>query len=358
MTASTRCAANATRDGVTWRCTRIAEHDGKCRYAVVLVCANAGCTRPAASEGLCGRHVFRGHYEGRPEGRSTVRGSSRTGLQYISRLPATWRADAGAFLGWLDARGLAEQTKGLRMYHLSRIASWTGGRPPMTLTVDDLAACLNRAGWAPATKASTLASLKVFYGWAVSTDRIDKSPAERIPKVKVPQRKPKPVLEDVFALVLATAPTLEERTMLRLAGVVGLRRAEVAQVHYDDIVQTPIGWVLEVRGKGDKDRVVPLPPDLAADLATLTEHGGYAFPGPTSGHLSPHWVGTMISRLLPDGYTMHKLRHRALTQAYQTTKDIVLTARLAGHASVATTQAFYVAVDEDALRSMVEGIAS
>ena len=99
---------------------------------------------------------------------------------------------------------------------------------------------------------------------------------------------------------------------------------------------------------------------LAAELLHWIESrgGGYAFPAPDGGHLTPHWVGTKVTRVLPAGFTMHKLRHRALTRAYAMSKDILLTSKLAGHSSVNTTSQYYVAADLAQLRALVEGLAT
>ena len=146
-----------------------------------------------------------------------------------------------------------------------------------------------------------------------------------------------------------------ERLMLRLAAECGLRRAEVAQVHSRDVVEDLGGWSLVVHGKGSRERVVPLPVSVGVELRALGR--GYAFPGDDHGHLSPRWVGTLISRLLPEGYTMHSLRHRFATRAYAVDRDVFTVQELLGHASPATTRV-YVQLPNDSKRRLVDAIAS
>lgn len=139
--------------------------------------------------------------------------------------------------------------------------------------------------------------------------------------------------------------------MLRLGAEVGMRRGEVAQVHSRDIIVDLTGWSLIVHGKGNRERIVPLPDGVALELRALPT--GYAFPGQDAGHLSPRWVGTVISRLLPPGVTMHKLRHRFATRTYESSNyDIRVVQELLGHSSVNTTQ-IYIAVPDDRLRNAV-----
>lgn len=143
--------------------------------------------------------------------------------------------------------------------------------------------------------------------------------------------------------------------MIRLAGELGLRRGEVAVVHSKDIVKNGAGHSLIVHGKGAKDRLVPLPRGLAV---VLREYGdGYIFPGDDNGHLSPRYVGKLISRTMPEGWTMHTLRHRFATRAYALDRDLLTVQTLLGHASPTTTR-LYVRLPDEALRATVEKLAS
>ena len=63
-----------------------------------------------------------------------------------------------------------------------------------------------------------------------------------------------------------------------------------------------------------------------------------------SGH-----VGKIVSRLLPDGWTTHTLRHRFASAAYRADRDIRAVQDLLGHADVRTTQ-IYTAIPDHARR--------
>ena len=77
------------------------------------------------------------------------------------------------------------------------------------------------------------------------------------------------------------------------------------------------------------------------------------FPGRRGGHVEESHVDKRLSRLLPQGWGGHTLRHRFATTAYAQTHDILAASRALGHASVATTQR-YVAVPVDALRGLLD----
>lgn len=121
----------------------------------------------------------------------------------------------------------------------------------------------------------------------------------------------------------------------------GLRRGEVAQVHARDVILIGGSARLVVHGKGGRQRMVPISGELGAVLRRgVAGHTpgaaniGWLFLNPVGGHLRPRSVGIMLNRLIPDGYRMHTLRHRAV----QTLLGLATTER-------------YVGVDDDEIRA-------
>jgi integrase len=151
--------------------------------------------------------------------------------------------------------------------------------------------------------------------------------------------------------LIATAPP-RELLMIRLAGEAGMRRGEVALCHRDDLIAGPRGASLVVHGKARKQRVVPVTDSLAEAIRQQCA-AGYVFPGETDGHISVNYVGTLISRLMPPGYTMHTLRHLFASRAYRGSRNLRAIQLLLGHSSVATTER-YCAVDDDEIRAAME----
>ena len=145
-----------------------------------------------------------------------------------------------------------------------------------------------------------------------------------------------------------------ERVMLRLAAEVGMRRAEVAQVHTRDVTEDMVGHSLLVHGKGGRERMVPLPRSLGRTLAEWEP--GFIFPGQDHGHLSPRYVGKLMTELLPDGWTMHALRHRFATRLYALRSDLLMVQEALGHSSPTTTRR-YIQYDRDRMRAAMEELA-
>ncbi|WP_416393880.1 MULTISPECIES: hypothetical protein [unclassified Curtobacterium] len=87
-----------------------------------------------------------------------------------------------------------------------------------------------------------------------------------------------------------------ERLMMRLAADCGMRRAEIAVAHSDDVYGDILGWTLVVHSKGGRRRNVSLTRGLATVLRDQPH--GFFFPGDEDRHLSPRWVGKLIIGLL------------------------------------------------------------
>jgi integrase/recombinase XerC len=254
---------------------------------------------------------------------------------------------------WLRAAGRPESTIGLRTYHVRRVMTGVG-TDPWSLTTEDLVMFLACTGWAAETRRSYRASLRSFYTWAQATGRRTDSPAALLPPVKVPRRVPRPT-PDVFYREALLVADDRQRLMIHLAAICGLRRGEIARVRREDVVPDLIGHSLRVLGKGGHERLVPMPAELARTVLALPV--GWVFPSPKAGHLTPHHVGKLVSRCLPEGWTTHTLRHRCATVAYASTRDLRAVQELLGHAKPETT-ALYTQVPKDAVRAAVMAAAA
>ncbi|MBN9328088.1 tyrosine-type recombinase/integrase [Cellulomonas sp. 73-145] len=263
-------------------------------------------------------------------------------------LTPAWGIEIEAWRLALAAAGRPKTTIELRTYHLRRLASWAAPRGPWDLTLDDLIGWTGAMLWEAETRRSVRSSLRGFWRWAVLTGRARVDVAIGLPPITPKEPRPRPAPPAAVHDAIATAdPRL--RLMLRLANELGMRRGEVAQVHTDDLLADLVGWSLRVHGKGARERVVPLPDDLAAVIRRCS---GFVFPGACEGHLSARWVGRLVSRSLPQEVTMHQLRHLAATELHDETHNLRLVQRLLGHASLTTTQR-YVLVRDNELRAAV-----
>ncbi|MFW5473682.1 tyrosine-type recombinase/integrase [Knoellia sp. CPCC 206450] len=262
------------------------------------------------------------------------------------------KSQVRAWVAWLRAGGTPETTIALRRYYVRRLER--DHRDVLALDADTLAAWLGANGWAPNTLKSARAALRSFYGWARHMGLREDSPAHLLPTVRVPRARPRPTPEAAYRAAQMQAGA-RERLAIDLAGRCGMRRGEIARVRVEDVEGDLAGRSLRVTGKGGHVRLVPLPHDLAE---TILEHGtGWVFPSPRGGHLTPHHLSKAVSRLLPDGVTMHSLRHRCATRAYAATRDLRAVQELLGHSRPETT-ATYVLAPDDAVRAAMSAAAA
>lgn len=256
----------------------------------------------------------------------------------VNEVVRGWRAE-------LQAAGRSAGTISLRISHARRVLAELDA-PVAEITRDELVAWIAGHKWGPAARASARSSIRSLWRWMAVTGRVPVDVAVDLPTVIQPRAVPRPAPDQVVLDALRVAPP-HVALAVEIMAMCGLRRTECACLRAADAQQVAGGWALRVVGKGGHVRMVPCPPLLAR---RIREAGGWVFPGDQNGHISPGWLGKLIGRTLPPGWTPHKLRHRFATVAYGQGHDLRAVQELLGHASVATTQV-YVAVDGQAVRT-------
>lgn len=265
--------------------------------------------------------------------------------------PVPWRKSINGWTDTLRAAGLSAQTIKSRRYKMVHLATLLMPSGPEDVTTEQIVQAFARQQWKPETRKAYRNTISSFFRWLHKSGRRSDDPSLDVPRVKKPHAHPRPCPDRYIAAAMKMATT-SERLMIRLGAECGLRRGEIARVHSDDVVADSAGRSLIVRGKGDKQRIVPLPDDLAG---IIMDARGYLFPGRFGGHVEESYIGDHISRLLPDGYAAHTLRHRFATTAYAATHDLFVVAELLGHESVETTK-HYVAMPDGRLREAMAAV--
>lgn len=265
--------------------------------------------------------------------------------------PVPWRRSIEGWTDTLKAAGLSAQTIKSRRYKMVHLAALLMPSGPEDVTTEQIVQVFARQQWKPETRKAYRNTISSFFRWLHKSCKRSDDPSLDVPRVKKPHAHPRPCPDRYIAAAMEMA-TSSERLMIRLGAECGLRRGEIARVHSDDVVADSAGRSLIVRGKGDKQRIVPLPDDLAG---IIMDARGYLFPGRFGGHVEESYIGDHISRLLPDGYAAHTLRHRFATTAYAATHDLFVVAELLGHESVETTE-HYVAMPDGRLREATAAV--
>lgn len=221
------------------------------------------------------------------------------------------------------------------------------------------------AGLGNASTARELSALKAFVAFA-RAQAGDPDPAA--PRVRGPRLKkglPRPVTPDEAINIASLVDGLagedwigaRDRAVLLLMYGSGLRIAEALSLTGRDAA---LGEVLQVTGKGGKQRVVPLLPVTGAAVADYVRLCPWPlaateplFRGAKGGPLSPGMVQRAMAQArralgLPDTATPHALRHSFATHLLGAGADLRSLQELLGHASLGSTQ-IYTRVDAAAL---------
>lgn len=191
------------------------------------------------------------------------------------------------------------------------------------------------------TRRAYRSDLTAFYQWATKRDLIATDPTAKTDSIRVPKGLPRPVPPEHVPAIIACAPDEHTRLIIALAAYAGLRRAEIAKLHVDDVAFYPQPILIVRDGKGRKDRTVPISDSLYV-LLEPHRRGRYV-------PLSADRVGKIgAAHLRACGFdcTLHQLRHSFGTEMYRITKDLKVVGKLMGHESTATTELYAALVDD------------
>jgi integrase/recombinase XerD len=275
-------------------------------------------------------------------------------------------------------RGAADKTIEAYRRDLTQFAAWLGQERALEqLQPEDLASFLNHLaenGQMATSIARKTSALRQFFKFCCLERELQSNPAELLHTPRRSQRIPSHLsVEQVTELLAAAdrglpythelAPALQsrDRAMVYLLYATGLRVSELVGLttHQTDL---QAGYV-RVKGKGDKERIVPFAPVAGQKLqAYLDEHRARL--KPRTDHVFLSRGGDAITRqsfwkTLKDlalaagvgaSLSPHKLRHSFATHLLQAGMNLRSLQMLLGHADLSTTQ-IYAHVTPEHLKS-------
>ena len=262
---------------------------------------------------------------------------------------------------FLASPALAESTRRAYASDLRGFGSWLGDRDLGLDDVDvrvlvDYASELGRArnGHAPATIARKLAAVRSFLRFTLGPTRVPDAALSP----KKPQRLPEaPKREEVDDLIDSLggdgALGLRNRALVELVYSAGLRSAEAVGLDLADVDFEQ--ELVRVRGKGGKERVVPLGEEAAHVVARYLREARPELARGANDALFLSARGrrldtSTLRRLLPHP---HRLRHSFATHLLEGGADLRTIQELLGHSSLSTTQV-YSHVDARRLRKVYD----
>lgn len=249
------------------------------------------------------------------------------------------------------------------------------GRTLIEATREDLFAVLaerGRAGIAARSSARMLSALRLFFRHLLRVGRVDLDPTALIDAPKLPKPLPKSLSEgEIEALLaapdVASALGLRDRAMLELLYATGLRVTELVGLEVEQVNLRQ--GALRVRGKGEKDRLVPIGEvaldwlgRYVAESRPLLLRGGSSRSLFLTARKTPlsrktFWknLKTLAARAgIHRPISPHGLRHAFATHLLNHGADLRVLQMLLGHASLSTTQIYTLVAREGLKRIHAE----
>lgn len=293
-----------------------------------------------------------------------------------------------AVRGYLDhlavERGLADNTLKSYRRDLRRYLEFLDGRGITTLdaiteqVVGDFLMHLREGSPEhPALSATsagrTLVAVRGFHKFAVRDSLTSVDPSAGVKPPTPAKRLPKALsLDEVTRLLEAvsvhdTPLALRDRALLEVLYGTGARISEAVGLDVDDIALQDEDATVLLRGKGSKERIVPVGRFAREALSAYLTRGrpalasgaasqGAMFLNARGGRLSRQSAWTVITRGadragITKEVSPHTLRHCFATHLLEGGADVRVVQELLGHASVTTTQV-YTLVTVDSLREV------
>jgi len=209
-----------------------------------------------------------------------------------------------------------------------------------------------------ATRARALATIKNFFRWLDNNGYMHNPAIMHIRAPKLPKLLPKAISKENAKKILAEADILvkedwvgqRDRALFTMLYACGLRIDEALNLNYEDY---PKDKQIRVRGKGNKERIVPVLPIVEIALENYIElcpykikkKGQPIFFGARGKRLNQGIAQKQLRYLrkalgLPETLTPHALRHSFATHLLSGGVNLRIIQELLGHVSLKTTQRY------------------
>jgi integrase/recombinase XerC len=200
----------------------------------------------------------------------------------------------------------------------------------------------------PASIARRLSSVRTLYRYLLRQGVVDTSPAEGLTLPKLPKKLAALSRSGGGGAVVESGPSRpRERAILELLYGTGIRVGELTGLVFKN-VDMEEGWI-RVRGKGNKERVVPVGGKALVALADyIKERGaqdGPLFAGAKGKPVTERTIQRLVKRTAAKAgvvkrTTPHTLRHSYATHLLEAGADLRGIQELLGHSNLSTTQKY------------------
>lgn len=228
------------------------------------------------------------------------------------------------------------------------------------VTIRGFLSHLHSCGLSKVSVARALASLRSMYKWLAREGMVKQNPAALVSTPRLPKKLPRvPTMEELNGLLNTEMPETaafpeRDRAIFELLYGCGLRNSELVGIELGDIEEA--NGVILVRGKGKKQRYVPLDGAVAEALQAYRaarqkvlnethKTNRRLFINQRGGPLTTRSVGRIVKQVavargLPPDIHPHTLRHAFGTHMLSEGADLRAIQELLGHERLSTTQKY------------------
>ena len=289
---------------------------------------------------------------------------------YRPRTIKSYRHRLAEFTRWVEQRPELEGLADITLSVLSEYGQHLLLRPKLKRTRGK-GYVASRAQLTARTRQGLLCPLKLWFRWMVKRHELLADPAADLELPRPQRRLPRAVLTpaEVARLMVAPPPDtpvgLRDRALLELFYGTGIRRAEALGLSTKDLNMAE-GELL-IRGKGGRERLVPVGGEALRALAIYLSKGRPLLPTPEASHLFlSSFSGPLkftevhvrlkeyarLAGIEKKSVTPHALRHACATHLLRQGADIRHIQVLLGHASLSSTE-IYTRVELSQLRQVL-----
>ncbi len=288
-----------------------------------------------------------------------------------------WRRCRRDFEAYLRLeKGMADNSVRSYLFDFGHLMNFMADRAVEPVAVDlgslqQLLAELNAVGIAPTTQRRLIAGWRMFFKMLVVEDAIKANPADLLDLPVRPQHLPDVLTDEDITRVQSTfdlslPDQYRNYVIVEVLYGCGLRVSELVGLRLSNIYEQE--QYLQVIGKGDKQRWVPINP-RALDLMLTYIHNvrshlpiqpgeeRYVFLNRRGRHLSRQMVFIFLKQAVADAglkkkISPHSLRHSFATELVENGADLRAVQEMLGHESISTTE-IYTHLSRETLRDTI-----
>ena len=288
-----------------------------------------------------------------------------------------WNREIREFKTYLRLeKGLADNSIQAYLRDVDHLSSFMTERgiEPEKVKLDDLQQLLkqlNDLGIAPTSQRRMIAGWRMFFKHLVVEDTLKDSPAEMLDLPIRPQHLPDVLTDEEITKIQATfdlslPDQYRNNVIIEVLYGCGLRVSELVNLKMSNLYADE--QMLQVIGKGNKERWVPINP-RALDLIDTYIHNvrvhydikpgeeKFIFINRLGRHLSRNYVFMFLQQAVENAginkhVSPHSLRHSFATELVENGADLRAVQEMLGHESISTTE-IYTHLTRDALRNTI-----